>query len=232
MFAGGFKDHLRLLPLKIRRGNMSGVLCISSGRQCRADFTPHTLLPIPLILMLYFVSYLTKKSRILEMDGVPIVKFGYTNSIERRMESYQYGLPNDLILFATSPGDRKDEQTIIQMMDGFRVEGEWFEYEGVRYIIDSLNQTPVVYRRRGRRDNPSVTDSFLDWVRNIRPGHTRNIKDFHRKMNTPKNQILSFNSTLTPPKDGEVPRKIIRELESMGVSVDRRQGKGTTLTRL
>ena len=63
------------------------------------------------------------------------------------------------------------------------------------------------------------------------PGESRILKDFHKEMETPKDEILSFNSMLTPPKENEKPKKVYRYLQSMGFQVERKQGKGTTILK-
>ena len=80
-------------------------------------------------------------------------------------------------------------------------------------------------------DGHNLTTSFICWCEELLPGESRNLKDFHQVMNTSKNEVLSFNSMLTPPKGNHKPRRVYQYLQKKGYKLERRQGKGTTITK-
>jgi len=102
--------------------------------------------------MLYFCTYMHDKNTFMHYEGVELVKFGYTNNLQQRINTYRSTLPLDFVLLATCNGEFDDERNLLRLMNKERHSGEWFYYEGVKRYIDYLDCEPIVY--------PKIMPSF------------------------------------------------------------------------
>jgi len=67
---------------------------------------------------------------VLANDQVPVIKFGRTKRLARRLTELSREYPNELKLLGSVSGGNALEQMIHGSLDKHRLFGEWYRYEG------------------------------------------------------------------------------------------------------
>ena len=71
-------------------------------------------------------------------ESYQVVKIGYAADVDKRIRELQCGCPEPLQKLVVFPGEREEEKALHDRFSEYRVQGEWFRYEGpvVRFVWD------------------------------------------------------------------------------------------------
>ena len=75
---------------------------------------------------------------IIQSDKTGMIKIGRSKNPQKRLKQLQTGNPNKLKLIASFKGEGWKEKIVHERLDRYRLEGEWFSYDCVGSIPDSL----------------------------------------------------------------------------------------------
>ena len=75
---------------------------------------------------------------IIQSDVTGMIKVGRSKDPQKRLKQLQTGNPNKLKLIASFKGEGWKEKTLHERLRRYRLEGEWFSYDCVGSIPDSL----------------------------------------------------------------------------------------------
>ena len=75
---------------------------------------------------------------IIQSDLTGMIKIGRSKDPAKRLNQLQTGNPNKLKLIASFEGEGWKEKNLHERLEKFRLEGEWFSYECVGCIPDSI----------------------------------------------------------------------------------------------
>tara|TARA_B100000085_G_C18500857_1_gene495419 strand:- start:895 stop:1200 length:306 start_codon:yes stop_codon:yes gene_type:complete len=75
---------------------------------------------------------------IIQSDVTGMIKIGRSKNPRKRLKQLQTGNPNKLKLIAAFEGQGWREKIIHERLSRYRLEGEWFSYDCVGSIPDSM----------------------------------------------------------------------------------------------
>ncbi len=75
---------------------------------------------------------------IIQSDLTGMIKIGRSKYPKKRLKQLQTGNPNKLKIIATFDNEGWKEKILHERLKNFRLEGEWFSYECVGSIPDSI----------------------------------------------------------------------------------------------
>ena len=74
----------------------------------------------------------------IQSDFTGMIKIGRSKDPQKRLKQLQTGNPNKLKLIAEFKGEGWKEKILHERLEKYRLEGEWFSYDCVGSIPDSL----------------------------------------------------------------------------------------------